>query len=104
MVRGAKSILAIYISYYNCLILDELIDSTAACAYFQALFAPRYRVSILGNTARININNPDYGTYPSSNISVTDENAPIAQKAAFLAAYNWYECINPEEIEDEDLI
>ena len=81
---------------------NGLADYTAACAYFQSLFAPRYGVSILGNSARITVEQNE--TYPSSDISVTDENAPIAQLAAMAACYNWYECINPEDIEDEDLI
>ena len=81
---------------------NGLADYTAACAYYQALFAPRYGVSILGNTARITVSPTE--TYPSSDISVTDENAPVAQKAAFLASYNWYDCINPDDIDDEDLI
>ena len=81
---------------------NGLADYTAACAYFQSLFAPRYGVSILGNSARITVEQNE--TYPSSDISVTDENAPIAQVAAMAACYNWYECINPEDIEDEDLI
>ena len=72
-------------------------DYTAACAYFQALIAPRYGVSILGNPFRIDVEQT--GTYPESEVSVTDENALIAQKAAFLASYNWYECINPEEVD-----
>ena len=81
---------------------NGLADYTAACAYYQALFAPRYGVNILGNTARITVSPTE--TYPSSDISVTDENAPVAQKAAFLASYNWYDCINPDDIDDEDLI
>lgn len=81
---------------------NGLADYTAACAYYQSLFAPRYGVGILGNSARINVQQTE--TYPSSDISVTDENAPIAQVAAMAACYNWYECINPEDIEDEDLI
>ena len=81
---------------------NGIADYTAACTYFQSLFSPRYGVSVLGNTARISVEQTE--TYPSSDISVTDENAPICQKAAFLAAYNWYECINPDDIGDEDLI
>lgn len=77
---------------------NGLADYTAACTYFQSLFAPRYGINILGNTARITVDQTE--TYPSSNISVTDENAPIAQKAAFLATYNWYECQNPENFDD----
>lgn len=80
---------------------NGLADYTAACAYYQSLFAPRYGVGILGNTARITVEQNE--TYPSSDISVTDENAPIAQKAALAACYNWYECINPETLEDLDM-
>ena len=76
---------------------DGLGDYTAACCYFQSLIAPRYGVSVLNNPYRVNIT--PSGTYPESVVSVTDENAYIAQKAAFLACYNWYECINPENID-----
>ena len=71
---------------------DGLADYTASCAYFQSLIAPRYGVSVLGNTARITVTQTEQ--YPS--ISVTDENAPIAQKAAILATYDYYTCQNPE--------
>ena len=75
---------------------DGLADYTASCAYFQSLIAPRYGISVLGNPYRVAVNQT--GIYPESEISVTDENALIAQKAAFLACYNWYECVNPEEV------
>ena len=81
---------------------NGLADYTAACSYYQALFAPRYKINILGNTARITVEQTEQ--YPSSDISVTDDTAPVAQKAAFLAAYNWYKCVNPDDINDEDLI
>lgn len=71
---------------------DGLADYTAACAYFQSLFAPRYGVCVLGNTARVTVTQAEQ--YPS--ISVTDSNAPIAQKAAILATYDYYTCQNPE--------
>lgn len=76
---------------------NGIADYTAACAYYQSLFAPRYGVGILGNTARIDVEQTE--TYPSSDISVTDENAETCQKAAFLACYNWYECQNPENFD-----
>ena len=79
---------------------DGIADYTAACCYYQSLFASRYGVGILGNTARINISDPNQGTYPSSNISVTDDNALTCQKSAFLACYNWYECQNPDNFTD----
>jgi len=73
-----------------------LADYTASCCYFQSLLAPRYETSILGNTARWS-NNEETGIYSSSIVDVTDDNAFIAQKAAFIASNNWYECINPED-------
>lgn len=76
---------------------NGIADYTAACAYYQSLFAPRYGVGILGNSARIDVEQTE--TYPSSDISVTDENAETCQKAAFLACYNWYECQNPENFD-----
>ena len=79
---------------------DGIADYTAACCYYQSLLAPRYGVGILGNTSRVNISDPNYGTYPSSNISVTDDNALTCQKSAFLACYNWYECQNPDNFTD----
>jgi hypothetical protein len=76
---------------------DGLADYTAACCYFQSLIAPRYGVSVLGNSYRVEVEQT--GTYPEGAVSVTDGNAPTAQKAAFLACYNWYECVNPEDVE-----
>lgn len=71
---------------------NGLADYTAACTYFQALIAPRYGVSILGNTARVTVSQIEQ--YPS--VDVTDENAPIAQKAAIFATYDYFTCQNPE--------
>ena len=72
---------------------DGIADYTAACCYFQSLLAPRYGISILGNTCRIS----DIGESAYPGITVTDENASICQKAAFLATYNWYQVYNPDE-------
>ncbi|MBR0038086.1 MAG: hypothetical protein IJP70_10690 [Bacteroidales bacterium] len=66
---------------------------TAACCYYESLIAPRSGISALGNTFRYDASKTET-TYP--NVSVTDENALIAQTAAILATENWYECINPE--------
>ena len=85
MVRNAIFNLAIYISYYNCLIF--------ICSKIRSKYIRKFSKNVEQNE-----------TYPSSDISVTDENAPIAQVAAMAACYNRYECINPENIEDEDLI
>ena len=67
---------------------------TAACCYYEALIAPRSGISIMGNTARYDATSMT-STYPA--ISVTDENAIIAQEAAFLAVQDWYHCNNPED-------
>lgn len=66
---------------------------TAACCYYQCLIYPRSGISVFGNAAR-------YGTSPEAkypSVSVTNDNAPVAQMAAILAAENWYECVNPED-------
>lgn len=68
---------------------------TAACCYYESLLAPRSGITIIGNTARYDASN-DESTYPA--VSVTDDNALIAQTAAVLATKNYYECINPEEV------
>lgn len=67
---------------------------TAACCYYESLLAPRSGMTVLGNTARYNASN-DESAYPA--ISVTDDNALIAQKAAVLATQNYYKCVNPDE-------
>lgn len=68
---------------------------TAACCYYQALIAPRSGISVLGNSARYTVpENEKNSKYPA--YDVTDENAEIAQKAAFIATYQWDKCVNPE--------
>lgn len=66
---------------------------TAACCYYESLIAPRCGISVLGNSARIDVSNATT-VYPS--VNVTDENAPIAQMAACLATKDMYHCLNPE--------
>jgi hypothetical protein len=68
---------------------------TAACCYYESLLAPRSGITIIGNTARYDASN-DESAYPA--ISVTDDNALIAQWAAVLATKNYYECVNPEDV------
>lgn len=75
-----------------------LAQYTAACCYYESLIAPRSGISVLGNAARYTVNQKVKSKYPS--ISVTDENALIAQKAAVLATKHMYDCINPEECND----
>ncbi len=65
----------------------------ASCCYYEALFAPRYGISIFGNTLRLTSSAPHA-------INVTDSNAPIAQKRLrYHLAAICGECINPETIE-----
>ena len=61
-----------------------LADYTASCCYYQSLFAPRFGKSILGNTFRTT------GLSGVGVVNVTDDNAPIAQKAALLAPCNMW--------------
>ena len=70
-----------------------LAQYTAACCYYESLIAPRSGISVLGNSARIDVSNK-ITTYP--NINVTDENAIVAQEAAYLAVKDMYHCQNPE--------
>lgn len=72
----------------------------AACCYYESLIAPRSGISVLGNTSRYNAS-ASSSQYPA--VSVTDENAPVAQKAAVLAVQNWHECVNPEATEAQPL-
>ena len=65
----------------------------SACCYYEALIAPFTGVSILGNPYRYDASG---ATTPYPAISVTDDNATMAQWAAILAVQNPYECTNPE--------
>lgn len=66
-------------------------DYVASCCYYQTLFAPRFGVSITGNTFRANVDESVAGQ-----MSITDETAAIAQKAAMLATYDWYNINKPD--------
>lgn len=71
-----------------------LAEYTAACCYYESLIAPRCGISVLGNSARIDVSDKE-SKYPS--VNVTDENALIAQEAAYLATKDMYLCQNPED-------
>ncbi len=73
-------------------------DYVASCCYFQSLLAPRYGKSILGNSFN-SVSVSESGTTYQGAVSVTPTNSWTAQKAAFIASYNWYENINPEDVE-----
>lgn len=66
---------------------------TAACCFYESVIAPICGVSVKGNLARYDASN-DHSTNPP--ISVTDDNAPVAQLAAILAVEHWDRCVNPE--------
>ena len=66
-------------------------DYVASCCYYQTLFAPRFNKSIISNTFRANVDESVAGQK-----SITDETAVIAQKAAMLATYDWYNVNKPD--------
>ena len=70
----------------------------ACAAYFETLIAPRYGVSIMGNSYRVSITDSqrESATYPDELVSVTDENAFFCQKAAVLAVHDMYNINNPD--------
>ncbi len=67
---------------------------TASCCYFETVLAPRTGLSVRDDKTRINKDLVEPGT---PMISVDDYTAPIAQKAAIMAAYDWHYCNNPEQ-------
>ena len=69
-----------------------LADYTAACCYFQQLFGTRDGVNVIGDTFRVTVDETVAGQ-----ISVTDDTAPLAQKAAILACCDAFSISNPEE-------
>ena len=74
----------------------------AAACYFQTVFAPRFGVSVLGNSYRYTVTEQqreEAGTYASGCIDVTNANAETAQMAAMLACNYMYENINPDNVE-----
>lgn len=71
---------------------DGLADYTAACCYFQQLFGARNGVNVMGDTFRVTVDETVAGQ-----ISVTDDTAPLAQKAAILACCDAFSISNPEE-------
>lgn len=64
---------------------------TANCAYYETILAPILGVSVLGNTYRPTISSQDKKeSTASAPIPLTDNNALVAQTAAFLAtAFGW---------------
>ena len=71
-----------------------LAEYTAACCYYESLIAPRCGISVVGNSARIDVSDKK-SKYPP--VNVTDKNAIIAQMAAYMATKDMYHCQNPED-------
>lgn len=77
-------------------------DYVAACAYFEALFAPRYDVTVLGNSyTNTSIPVPqegdaDYYQGRGVPVQISAANALLAQKAAILAVNDMFHLNNPE--------
>lgn len=67
-------------------------DYVAGCCYFESLLAPRYGVSIWGNTFRLT--NLDESKGGRRNI--TDQTAIVAQKAAILASLDMWNVSDPD--------
>lgn len=67
-------------------------DYVAGCCYFESLLAPRYGVSIWGNTFRLT--NLDESKGGRRNI--TDQTAIVAQKAAILATLDMWNVSDPD--------
>ena len=68
-------------------------DYVVGCCYFESLLAPRYGVSILGNTFRVT--NLDESKGGRRNI--TDQTAVVAQKAAILATLDMWNVSDPDD-------
>lgn len=68
-------------------------DYVASCCYFESLLAPRYGVSVLGNTYRVTNLNESVG----GRKNVTDQTALVAQKAALLATLDMWSISNPDD-------
>ena len=67
-------------------------DYVAGCCYFESLLAPRYGVSIWGNTFRLT--NLDESKGGRRNI--TEQTAIVAQKAAILATLDMWNVSDPD--------
>lgn len=72
----------------------------AACTYYQTEIAPFLGIDIVGNTYRPQLGGwevePENSTL-SAPIPVTDENAPLAQMAAYMASSFWWQITEPAD-------
>lgn len=67
---------------------------TASCCYYESLIAPLTGVHVLGMDVYYEV--PNNQRRIQSSISVTKDNAIIAQKAAVAAVRSFHDCINPD--------
>ena len=65
----------------------------AACCYYETIFAPRYGVSMVGQSFRWNGPQTE-SAYPV--VDLVDSVLAVAQNAAALAVADWHHCYNPE--------
>lgn len=91
---------------------DGLGRYVAAATYYQAILAPRFGKSVLGNSFVRNYTNAELNAasaythgsttydYSAGLINVTNENKLIAQKAAVLACADMYNVNNPDDYSD----
>ena len=68
-------------------------DYVAGCCYFESLLAPRYGISIWGNTFRLT----DLDESKGGRRSITDQTAVVAQKAAILATLDMWNVSDPDD-------
>ena len=68
-------------------------DYVAGCCYFESLLAPRYGVSIWGNTFRLT----DLDESKGGRRNITDQTAIVAQKAAILATLDMWSVSDPDD-------
>ena len=68
-------------------------DYVASCCYYEALLAPRYGVSVWGNTFRLTNLNEGIG----GRKNITDQTAIVAQKAAILATLDMWSISDPDD-------
>ena len=89
-------------SYDGTHLTSGIGDYVAACAYFEALFAPRYDVTVLGNRyTNISIPVPqpgdsDYYQGRGVPVQISSSNARLAQRAAILAVNDMFHLNNPK--------
>ena len=77
---------------------DGLGDYVSSCAYFQALIAPRYGISVIGNTWT----KTDFDETQPGVVNITAANALLAQKAAFAACCDMFSIVNPDTMDYHD--